>query len=176
MFERNKVDTVDHNGVPVEITTDGDEILTGRLLVAMGRSLTDVLNGAGVFLEFEPYGGDRIYIAKATIRDIKPKHVPKAQSLKNRLGMLDGFDPHGILGVPSEATFDEIKSGWHRLAKVYHPDRYASAELPPEVVDYLDAMARRINAAYAALEATLQAPRRAAVQRSQPIYTSRVRA
>lgn len=176
MFERNKIDTVEQNGVPVEITTDGGEVLSGRLLVAMGRSLADVLNSAGVFLEFEPYGGDRIYLAKATIRDIKPKHVPKAQSLKNRLGMLDGFDPHGILGVPSEATFDQIKSAWHRLAKVYHPDRYASAELPPEVADYLDAMARRINAAYAALETTMQAPRRVAAQRSQPIYTSGGRA
>ncbi len=48
--------------------------------------------------------------------------------------------------------------------------------LPPEVADYLDAMARRINAAYAALETTMQAPRRVAAQRSQPIYTSGGRA
>ena len=176
MFERNRIDTVEHNGVPVEITTDGGEILTGRLLVAMGRSLSDVLNSPGVFLEFEPYGGERTFVAKATIRDIRPKHVPKAPSLKSRAGAQDGFEPHAILGVSSEATVDEVKAAWHRLAKVYHPDRYAAAELPSEVTEYLDVMARRINAAYAALEATLQAPRRAAMQRSQPIYNSRTQA
>lgn len=177
MFERNKIDNVEHNGVPVEITTDAGDLLTGRLLVAMGRSLADVLNSPGAFVELEPYGGERMFIAKASLRAIKPKHVPKVPSLKGRIGALDGFDPHAILGVPAEASFDVVKAAWHRLAMAYHPDRYASADLPAEVADYLEAMVRRINAAYAALEATLQAaPRRAAAQRSEPIYTSRARA
>ncbi len=50
------------------------------------------------------------------------------------------------------ASRDEVRQAYLRLAKAYHPDRYASVELPEEVRDYLSAMARRVNAAHAALE------------------------
>ena len=51
------------------------------------------------------------------------------------------------------ATHDKIRQAYIELAKIYHPDRYATVTLPVEVTDYLSAMARRINAAYAALDA-----------------------
>jgi curved DNA-binding protein CbpA len=54
------------------------------------------------------------------------------------------------------------------LAKAYHPDRYATAELPAEVRDYLAAMARRINAAHAALDV----PQKRQALRQEPIFTS----
>ena len=57
------------------------------------------------------------------------------------------------------------------LAKAYHPDRYATAELPEEVRDYLAAMARRINAAHAALEV----PERKKAVLPEPIFTTQRR-
>ena len=69
-----------------------------------------------------------------------------------------------------------MKSAYHRLAKLYHPDRYTAAELPPEVRDYLAGMTRRVNAAYAALEAPQQIAKQIAVQQAVPIYTSPARA
>ena len=42
-------------------------------------------------------------------------------------------------------TRDEIRQAYFAQAKVYHPDRYATAELPTEVIEYLFAMARRIT-------------------------------
>lgn len=176
MFERNKIDNVEANGVAVEITTDTGETLTGRLLIAVGRNFADVLNSPGGFVEFEPWGGERVLFAKASLRTVRLAHVPRPDSLKGRLAAFDGFDPHAILGVPSTATLEEIKAAWHRLSMTYHPDRYAMAELPAEVIDYLSAMARRINAAYAALEAPLRATRKATAMRAEPIYTSRPRA
>ena len=47
---------------------------------------------------------------------------------------------------------------------------------PPEVSDYLVDMTRRVNTAYAALEAPQQVAKQAAVYRAEPIYTSPVRA
>ena len=176
MFERNKIDNVEHNGVAVEMTTEAGETMTGRLMVAVGRNLVDVLNSSGGFIEFEPWGGERILVAKASLRAIKLTKVAKAESLKVRLATLDGFDPHMILGVVPGATLEDVKTAWHRLSKAYHPDRYASAELPVEVTDYLAAMARRVNAAFAALEGPLQASRKAAQLRTAPIYTSQPRA
>ena len=176
MFERNKIDNVDQATVPVEITTDDGDMQKGRLFISVGRNVFDVLNGAGSFLEFEPYGGERSFVAQAAIRNLKLVNVPRAPSLSGRLRDQDGFDPHTLLGVPANATFDDIKSAWHRLSKVYHPDRYQSVELPQEVRDYLSAMARRINLAYAALEAPHQVKKQAQHGRSTPIYTSGQRA
>ena len=175
MFERNKVDNIEHAGVPVELTTTDGEILKGRLLIAQGRNVFEVLNGAGAFLEFAPHAGDRSFVSKSAIANVKLINVPKATNLNQRLHDIEGFDPYGILGVPSHASFDDVKAAWHRLAKIYHPDRYSSAELPNEVREYLASMARRVNAAYAALEAPQLAVKRAGVARSAPIYTSQPR-
>ena len=38
-----------------------------------------------------------------------------------------------------------------RLASIYHPERYAEVELPPEVAEYLEAMTRRIHTAFTEL-------------------------
>lgn len=172
MFERNKVDNIEHSGTPVEITTSNGDTLTGRMLVAMGRNIFDVLNGAGGFIEFEPMGGERTYIAKSSIHNVKVINIPRAPSLDARLRDQDGLDPHGILGVAHQADFNEIKSAWHKLSMKYHPDRYAAVELPAEVQNYLSVMARRINAAFSALEAPHQRVRAASAHRATPIYQS----
>lgn len=172
MFERNKIDSIEQTSVPVEVTTIEGEVTKGRLLIALGRNVFEVLNGPASFLEFEPYGGERSFIAKSTLRNVKLVNVPRVPSLSARLADGSSFDPHSVLGVPSTASFDEVKTAWHRLSKVYHPDRYQAADLPQEVRDYLAAMARRINAAYSLLEAGHQTTRRSLAARATPIYTS----
>ncbi len=37
-----------------------------------------------------------------------------------------------MLGVPQNASPEQIRKAYVTLAKTYHPDRYATAELPPE--------------------------------------------
>jgi|LNFM01.1.fsa_nt_gb hypothetical protein len=176
MFERNRIDNVDQAGIAVEITTEEGDRSSGKLLIAQGRTLAEVLNSPAAFLEFEPWGGERAFVAKSSLRAIRLVNAPRHESLGQRLSATAEFDPHAILGVPASATHDEVKAAWHRLSKLYHPDRYASADLPSEVVEYLSVMARRVNAAYAALETTLAPVRRLAAARSEPIYTSRPRA
>ena len=73
-----------------------------------------------------------------------------------------------MLGVTPGATREEIRQAYLALAKVYHPDRYATAELPTEVIEYLFAMARRINAAHAALRRRAEE----AGREQEPVFTS----
>lgn len=169
MFERNRVDNVpEPSAVPVEIVLPDGSASRGKLLVPAGKAFADALNGPGGFIEFEPYGGERCFLAKAHLASVKPVAVPKAFNLGARLGDPGGFDPHAVLGLAAGATRDEVRQAYVRLAKAYHPDRYATAELPEEVRDYLAAMARRINAAHAALEA----PQKRQAAREAPIFTS----
>ena len=176
MFERSKIDNVpEPSAVPVEVTLLDGSVLKGKVLVPMGKVLSDALNSSGPFLEFEPYGGDRRFVAKAQIAALKLVGIPKAGSLNVRAG--DTFDPHAILGVPATASWDEVRQSYHKLAKLYHPDRYASASLPDEVGEYLANMVRRVNAAYAALD-TPQVEKKAPAApapRSQPVYTTGMR-
>lgn len=58
-----------------------------------------------------------------------------------------------MLGLDRNADFAKVKSAYHAQAMIYHPDRFAHHQLPDEVRCYLDAMARRINTAFAVLEA-----------------------
>jgi hypothetical protein len=157
MFDRSRSDYIpEPSGVPVEATLADGKTARAKVLVPAGKSLADVLNGAGGFIEIELYGGERSFLAKERLAWIKPVCVPRAPSLNAgldaRTGDRGGFDPHAILGVRAGASRDEVRQAYLRLAKAYHPDRYASVELPAEVRDYLSAMARRVNAAHAALE------------------------
>jgi hypothetical protein len=167
MFERNRIDNApEASQVPVEIELAGGSAVKGKLMVPMGKRVDDALNGTGGFIEFEPYGGARCFIAKAQLVSIRLVGVPKAPNLEARLVDHNGFDPYRVLGIPAEASREQVRSAYVALAKAYHPDRYATAELPAEVRDYLAAMARRINAAHAALDVT----ERMRAARAEPIF------
>jgi hypothetical protein len=125
----------------VEIRLSDGTLLKGKLMMAMGKAVADVLNSPSLFLDFESHTGERSYIAKLQVAVLRQLEVAKPASLGTR-----------ILGVEPDAAPEEIRRAYLRLAKGYHPDCFANVELPAEVKDYLAAMVRRINAAYAALE------------------------
>lgn len=176
MFERNKIDnSAPQTTVPAELTVEGGEVLKGRFLISASRNIFDVLNGDGHFLEFETYQGERSLVARTAIKSVKLTSLPSASQLKGRMRETESFDPHQVLGVGTDTAFDDVRAAYLRLSKIYHPDRFHGVDLPGEVRDYLAAMARRINAAYAALEAPVQASRRAAIAKAQPIFTSPAR-
>lgn len=174
MFERNRIETpTDQSTLTVEVTLDEGRLVVGKFLLPAGRSLLDTLNGQGGFIEFQSFEGERALLAKGTIRGVRQMTVARAERLDGRIKDGDGFDPYAILGVAAGAQWDDVRSAYLSLSKTYHPDRYANAELPAEVRTYLSTMARRVNAAYQALErARASRPRPNAVQRAEPIFTS----
>lgn len=152
MFERNRVETGQPTAVPVELTTVEGDRIQGRMVIGAGRTIFDALNGNGSFVEFEPYCGEHRYVAKALLRDVRLLSMPNAQPLPINRDEDITSEPHAVLGVAKDASMDEIKAAWLGLTKAYHPDRYASIELPGEVARYMDATVRRINAAYKVME------------------------
>jgi hypothetical protein len=176
MFERNRIDSLDQGTTAVELTLADGRVIAGKLTMPASRSVLDFLNGAGAYVEFEPYDGHKTLFAKSAISGLRVLQVPRPVNITQRLRDLDGFDPHNILGVDRSASWEVTRAAFHRLAKAYHPDRYATAELPEEVTGYLAGMARRINAAYAVLEAAHAERRRYESLRQAPVYQSPSRA
>lgn len=179
MFERNKVDNVNHQtqqvAIAAEVRFDTGEVAAGQFYIHASRPFAEVLNGASPFVEFEVFGEARRWIAKSTLRDVKLTPVPKPATLLAQASDIESFEPHRVLGVDQNAEWAAVRAAYVALSKTYHPDRYASAELPSEVHDYLAAMARRINLAYTALE-TKHSTVKTIAQRPAPIYESRPRA
>ena len=96
MFERNKVDNAVNdtkNGVPAEITLADGDMLVGKIVISAGRNVFDQLNGPAAFIEIEPYGAERTYVAKTAMRSVKLISVPGSGHLAGRLREVDGFDP-----------------------------------------------------------------------------------
>jgi DnaJ domain len=170
MFDRKP--DIQETAIAVEITFDDARTVKGKCLVPLQKTLPDVLNGPHPFVEFEPYGGERQFVLKTSLKAVKLIGAARAVSLQSKLRDVDNFDPHAILGVSGSATWDEVKAAYHARAKTYHPDRYSTAELPTEVRDYLAAMARRVNAAFAAIEEPHRETKLATAARAKPIYTS----
>jgi DnaJ domain len=158
--------------IAVEVTFDDARVVKGKCFVPLQKTLPDALNGAAPFIEFEPYGGERQYVLKTSLRTVKPIGAARTVSLQSRLRDIEHFDPHAILGISGSASWDEIKAAYHARAKAYHPDRYSTAELPLEVRDYLASMARRVNAAFAALEEPHRETKVATANRAKVIYAT----
>ena len=176
MFERTRVDSgLQQTAVPAEVELADGTILKGKFLISAARTLGDVLNGETAFLEFEPYGGERRFIAKSALVSVKLVKPATPLPLQSRFREIESFEPHKVLGVAAAATWEDVRAAYHRLSLVYHPDRYANVELPAEVREYLEAMARHLNCAYAALEPVLKVPRHPAAQRAEAVYTSAAR-
>jgi hypothetical protein len=177
MFERNKIDnSLQQTSVAAELTLNDGRLLKGKFVISAARSIYDVLNGETQFLDFETHEGERTLIAKTSVSAVKIVSLPPAGGLKARLRDGDAFDPHAILGVAASAGWDDVRQAFVKLSKLYHPDIYAGVALPPEVREYLAAMARRINAAYHALEGSQQAAKRVEIEKAKPIFTSSQRA
>jgi hypothetical protein len=152
----------------VEIAFRDGQKLTGMVVLPPGRVLAEVLNGAATFIEFKPTDGEQMFIAKSALHSLTPAaNTPPAPDLW--AGPTEGarFDPYTILGIDKDSTREQARDAYLKLAKLYHPDRYASADLPREVRDYLAVMVRRINAAHDAVGSKMK--KTAAVQ--EPIFT-----
>lgn len=155
MFERNRVEIqgeANKKAHLVEVTLGDGRVLKGRIPTSVSKTLADELNSPSGFVEFQAASGDRTLLAKGQIATVTSFEAPRADQLGRSLAQAESFDAYEILGLERGATLDQIKTAYHRLAKSYHPDRFAATELPREMADYVSAMARRLNLAYAMLQ------------------------
>jgi len=57
-------------------------------------------------------------------------------------------DPYEVLGVPRNASDEEIRAAWRRLMREHHPDTLAARNVPPRFVEHATRRVAEINAAW----------------------------
>ena len=134
----------------VFVTLADGAVLTVSVRLPLSNRLGDALNNSDTFLDALSPSGQQQFIAKTAIRSVRSANVPKSDQLdmEGRAPGTPSFDPYAVLKVAKDASPDEIRQAYHRMAKLYHPDRISSFDLPEEVMDYIRAMLVRINLAF----------------------------
>ena len=142
--------------VSVEIVLVDGSSFKGSVLVQRGKHLREVFNGTSDdFIDFECIFNGPTIISKTAIRTVCRYDPMMTDQLQKRLTALEKADTFAVLGIGKDADRAAIRSAYIERARAYHPDRFAQAELPAEVKDYLNVMARRVNSAYCDLNALL---------------------
>lgn len=92
------------------------------------------------------------YLARiAEIFEIKESHFAQIQARH----VLDGEpDPYVMLGLPANATVDEVKKRYRQLVAENHPDRLIARGVPEEFIIIANSRLAALNGAYERLEHT----------------------
>jgi hypothetical protein len=131
---------------------DGSRIEASLIMPRQNVRIIDVLNRGADFFEIETLDGEVMNMAKSAIRSIKSREIPKMKELSANLADKGGrFNPYDVLRVPQTADAEAIRHSYLALVREYHPDTFAAVQLPKEVAEYLNAMLKRIDAAYSML-------------------------
>ena len=148
----------------VELQLIDGSRLKGVLLISRDKTLREFFNTPSEqFVDFECQRDGMTVIAKASIRAIRPEDQQKKgdqakiDALMARKAELERTDPYKILGVPASIDAETLHKAYIKQARAYHPDRFADMELPAEILDYVNAMCRRVNAAHDEIAAALAA-------------------
>ncbi|MCA3556455.1 J domain-containing protein [Aestuariivirga sp.] len=138
------------NRTPVFVTLADGSVVTVAIRMPLSNRLGDALNNSDIFLDAVSLSGQQQFISKSMIRSVRSASVPKTDQLDIDAAApgTANFDPFQVLKVAKNATPEDIRQAYHRMVKLYHPDRIASFDLPDEVMDYVRAMLVRINLAF----------------------------
>jgi hypothetical protein len=127
---------------------DGSKAVVSVKLPLSGK-LAEALNNTDQFLDVISGDGEPHFIAKSRVARAEATEIPKADLNQQRRSADQAqFNPHAVLGIKSSASPEEIRAAYVALVKMYHPDRYATLDIPQEMKEYAAAMQARINLAY----------------------------
>jgi hypothetical protein len=142
--------------ITIEIKLVDGSLLRGTMLLQREKSLKYTFSSGDPFIEFDCLVDGEIVLAKtgiATIRQIKKGAV---DVLERRSKALDKSDAFATLKIQKTADMAVVEKAYQTLSRTYAPE--AAAGMPPEVLEYMTAMSRRVANAYGELKLLLTPP------------------
>jgi DnaJ-domain-containing protein 1 len=124
----------------VEMELDDGAVLRGSVFVSQRQRLPDLMNDDRQFLPFETTDGLITIVRKQVVRRITPLNQMPAEPLST--------DPAEILGVATDATYEEVREAYLRKVQEYHPDRLSAAGMPKDFIQMANERTARINDAF----------------------------
>jgi DnaJ-domain-containing protein 1 len=124
----------------VEMELDDGAVLRGCVFVSQRQRLPDLLNDDRQFLPFETTDGLITIVRKEVVRRVTPLNQMPVEPA--------GADPADILGVPPDASYEQVREAYLRKVQEYHPDRLSAAGMPKEFVQMANERTARINDAF----------------------------
>ena len=120
-----------------------------EIMSATGLSIRLHVSNTSLALEFAATFGDMWYrsFREQPRRRSTTEERREARHPVKDVGSKSAFD---ILGVEVGASWDDIRAAYHRMARMYHPDKVAG--LAPEFRELAERRMKEINAAYEELE------------------------
>lgn len=139
--------------IAVDVQLHDGTSMKGNVLIPRDKQLRDILAAGETFIEFDCFRLGATMLSKSAIRLIRLSSLPAADQLQKRQNTIEAADPFSILRVPRNADKETVRKAYIELARTYHPDRFANHDLPPEMSEYVNAMARRVNTAFSEVQA-----------------------
>ena len=138
------------NRALVALTLSDGSVSNVSVRLPMSNKIADALNNADQFLDVVTMEGDQMFISKAEVKTARLVDVPKVSQLNfyRRASDRATFDPYAVLKLEKGAAPEAVKQAYHRMTRMYHPDRLSGYELPDEIHEYARVMQVRINLAY----------------------------
>jgi hypothetical protein len=147
-----------NNSDPMTVDMIMTDSTTMRAIVMIPRdkTLKDVFNVTDTFLEVECLENGPVVFQREALRTVRPATLPKAIQLDKRLAAAEKMHAHLVLKITKITDLDSIAAAHEKLKDQYDPARAVAAGMPAEVVDFMEAMCRRLDAARNELESILR--------------------
>jgi len=148
------------NNVDVRVILSDGNAVEGAIAGGVTTNLATVLNRPGNFLEIIQSNGSKKYISMAQVvsveaaKSLEKPHSPSTRSANSETA-------YDILGLQHGCDTAALRSQYHKMVKLYHPDKYLSVDLPPEVAAYIRSTFEQLSRAHEIVEAQLKADRAA---------------
>jgi len=113
------------------------DLVEGLFHIALADGIYDPREDAFLGRVAEIFG-----IGRDRFRAMRARFVPDERG-----------DPWSVLGVPPDASFDEIRAAWRKQVRDCHPDRLKARGVPEEAVRLAETRLRDINKAWEEINA-----------------------
>lgn len=142
------------NRMPVLITMSDGTLINAAVRLTLSNKLTDALSTSDLFLDILTEDGEQQFVSKSAIRLIRASDGPQPtqQEAGSRPFATGPVDPYSTLKLQRDASPEDIKKAYHKMVRLYHPDRMASFDLPEDMKEYARDMLVRVNLAFEKLK------------------------